>query len=65
MINTIKVQKEIILNVPRVPNFILTDDDSIKYSISDFTDEELRMIGKSWTVNLLNRANEIRLGLPE
>lgn len=53
-----KINRAIVLQIPRVPNFIIcaeprTDE---KFSIADFTDEELESIGKQWTEDLLARA---------
>ena len=64
------MNKTIKLRVPSVPNFILEEQEpglrqeGLKekrgYSIADFTDKELMLIGKEWTDALLKRAAEIR-----
>lgn len=47
--------------IPRVPNFLMMGEDQ-KISIADITDEGLRDIGGQWTLNLIERANQIRHG---
>lgn len=48
------MQKSIEIKTPRVPNFILTDYKPIP--IENFTEEELREIGKDWTEELVRHA---------
>lgn len=48
------MKKEIKIKIPSVPNFLLLD---IGYAtsipISDFTEEQLREVGKEWTNELI------------
>ena len=53
---TVKAQVE----VPRVPNFLVTNPNH-KISIADVPDDELRYVGEAWTENLLARAADIRV----
>lgn len=50
------MQKSIQIEIPRPPNFIRTDYKTIP--IENFTDEELRDIGKEWTDNLIKNAHQ-------
>lgn len=47
------------VRVPKVPNFLLMDNDQ-KLPLSAFTEDGLRELGKAWTDNLLKRAKEQR-----
>lgn len=47
------------VKVPLVPNFILGSDGEFKYSIKDFSDYELKVIGRLWTKALIDRKNEL------
>lgn len=48
--------KQIKLQTPSVPNFILTEDLKQPIPIADFTDDELRKIGDEWTQQLISKA---------
>lgn len=52
------MQKSIQINIPKPPNFISTDYKTIP--IENFTDDELRDIGKEWTENLVKNAQDRR-----
>jgi len=49
--------------VPRVPNFLLTDGKP--YPVGDISDRELRAIGKLWTDALLESAQRQRANKTE
>lgn len=46
--------KQVDVETPRVPNFVKVGNEYLP--LSDFTDEELRLIGKAWIDALLDRA---------
>ncbi len=48
--------KQIKIQTPSVPNFILTEDLKQPIPIADFTDEELRAIGNDYTQELIKKA---------
>lgn len=52
------------VEIPRVPNFIFVQGDDVcerqKFSVGQFSDKELRVIGNAWTENLIKRAKEIQ-----
>lgn len=61
--------KELPVEIPRVPNFIRIklcskhtdrEKDPVLLGIEDFTDEELREIGKEWTETLVALATKRR-----
>lgn len=52
--------KQIKLQTPTVPNFILTEDLKQPIGIAEFTDDELRTIGDEWTRELVNKARKRR-----
>lgn len=47
------------VRIPSVPNFILGSDGEYKYSIKDFSDNELKVIGRLWIEALIDRKNEL------
>ena len=56
---------EIELDLPSVPNYIMINDNKAyprtgnerpKVAISDLSDEQLREIGRLWTIALIQRA---------
>ena len=47
-----------IVRVPRVPNFLLLEDDSQKLPVSAFDEDALRQLGAAWTEALVKRARE-------
>lgn len=49
-------------DLPRIPDFILLTNGS-KFSIADFTTEQLRQIGEAWTEELIQTA-QARRGAP-
>ena len=51
------MKKEVNIEIPSVPNFISVGSDRL--SITEFSDEELREIGKLWTEKLIERSKEI------
>lgn len=59
-----KKQVEIEIEVPAIPNFVRNlvkgRDKAILVPISDFTEEELRQIGKEWTEKLVKQAKKKR-----
>ena len=48
------------VHVPMTPNFLLTGDDNKPVSISNFTEKELREIGRQWTAKLIEKAKSKR-----
>lgn len=50
--------KSVGVKVPRVPNFIAVGSEYI--AIANFTDNELRVIGKAWTNQLVELAKQRR-----
>lgn len=50
-------QIKVIIEVPDTPNFLRYGDRKV-LSISDFTEAELREIGKQWTENLVKKAKK-------
>lgn len=63
----LKIRIDANIKIPTIPNFIFiktrknTPNFDSKVSIGDFTDEELKDIGKKWLENLLDRAKTIRM----
>lgn len=53
------MEKSFKVAIPTVPNFLKVNTNTL--SIAEFTEKELREIGKEWTEALVTRANEIRL----
>ena len=58
------MKKEIDIQIPRVPNFLLTRS-QISISVAEFSDDELRKVGYEWTDKLIVRANQLRAGSKE
>lgn len=54
----LKLDNRTTVDIPSVPNFIRCGDNT--ESISRFTTEELRMIGKEWTEELVVKARSKR-----
>jgi len=52
------MEKKITVHCPLVPNFIKTDYEMI--SIADFTEDELREIGKEWTEELIKKSKQFK-----
>lgn len=50
-------QIKVIIEVPDTPNFLRYGDRKV-LPISDFTEAELREIGKQWTENLVKKAKK-------
>ena len=50
------MEKKILIDLPMTPNFIMSADGKQKWPIREFTDKELREIGKLWTNNLIRKA---------
>ena len=48
--------KKIEMKVPNTPNFIQVGENWIP--VQNFTDKELKEIGRQWLINLLNKANK-------
>ncbi len=56
---TIRVTAKIV--VPRTPSFLRFEDQEMhSIPIQDVTDEELGEIGRLWTEDLIERAQELR-----
>jgi hypothetical protein len=55
---TIKLERTVDIEIPRVPNFIKVGGES--RSVSTFTDKELESIGRGWTERLIDRAKDIQ-----
>lgn len=51
-----KINKIIEINIPKVPNFIITKDGKQTIAVKYFTEKELKEIGRLWTVNLIDKA---------
>ena len=47
-----------IVKVPRVPNFLILEDESQKLPVSAFDEDALRQLGAEWTEALVKRARE-------
>ena len=56
--------KQIKILTPSVPNFILTEYLKQPITLADFTDEELKQIGESWTQELISKARGRRTPNP-
>lgn len=61
MSDTLAINMTRHVRIPRVPNYLLDHEGESKWPISEFTEEQLRSIGRLWTTNLLNRAEEQRV----
>lgn len=48
------------IKIPMVPNYVFSEEKNVQYSVSEFTDEQLKEIGRQWTENLIKRAKEQR-----
>ena len=48
------MKKELTVHLPIVPNFIKVGTEDVP--VADFTEAELKEIGKEWTVKLLEKA---------
>ena len=46
------------VKIPSLPNFIMVNDNPLP--IADFTDKELRKLGKDWTKLLIEKAQKNR-----
>lgn len=57
-----KLQTEIEIEIPRVPNFIMikSPKSDEKISIADLTTEQLEMIAREWTKNLIKHSKELK-----
>jgi hypothetical protein len=53
---SLKFSKDINVNVPGVPNYIIVDTRPVP--VSSFSESELRAIGKAWIENLIERSKE-------
>ena len=49
------------IEIPSVPNFILTEKRDVKIPLNEFDDEELNLIAKEWTRRLIKRADQMRI----
>lgn len=49
---------EIQVKLPRIPNFLLTDDDNVKFHIGEFSKKELRKIGNLWLDEFVSRGKD-------
>jgi len=56
---TIKVQTELDIKIPLVPNFILSGSNDFKWHISRFNRNELEAIAEAWKAELLKKAGKI------
>lgn len=45
---------------PKIPDELRIKGTSMKFSIADFSDAELKEVGESWTRELVERARELR-----
>jgi hypothetical protein len=52
------MEKKVAVKIPMVPNFIKVGDKPT--SIEKFTDDELKEIGKEWTIKLIETAKKRR-----
>jgi len=52
------MEKKMSVKCPSVPNFLVVGTHSL--SITEFSEEELREVGKEWTERLIEHAAEIR-----
>lgn len=55
------MKKAVEVHIPSVPNFIMVGDDKKAVSTQNFTEDELREIGKEWTEKLVKHAKAKRL----
>lgn len=53
-----EINKKIEIEVPSVPNFILGKEKGQKWSISEFSETDLREIGAEWTEKLIREAKK-------
>lgn len=53
----IKLHKEIMFQLPSIPNFLISTNTRYSVAISEFTEKELREIGREWT-NLLVKKSQ-------
>ena len=56
------LQKKFTVTIPSVPNFIKVGEQSL--SIADFSEAELRAIGRAWTEDLLKAGKKKRATRP-
>lgn len=56
MKNTVKTKVVTEITVPKVPNYIMVGN-AVK-PVSSLTIKELKLIGKQWTKDLIQRASE-------
>lgn len=45
---------------PKIPDELRIKGTSMKFSIADFSDAELKEVGAAWTKELIERATELR-----
>lgn len=48
------MEKKLTVHIPTVPNFLKVGEQT--FPISDFSEKELKEIGREWTQNLIERA---------
>lgn len=53
-----KITKELEISIPTLPNFLCVGETEC-LSISDFSEKELRQIGKEWTDALVRKSKSI------
>lgn len=63
-VKEIRIGRGPIVSVPRVPNYLCEPNGQTSYSVGNFSDAELRKVGKLWTDNLIKRAHEVRNAKP-
>lgn len=59
--NDVPVEVMIEVRCPRVPNFLMIDDQR-KVALHELSEDSLREIGAEWTARLIARAKEQRDG---
>lgn len=52
--------KQVKIQTPQTPNFILTEELDQPIPIAEFSDQELRAIGDAWTQDLIRKARTRR-----
>jgi hypothetical protein len=58
----VKVKRTMIAEIPRPPNFIKIEPAGTYVPLSDFTEKELKAIGREWTKKLVERSKEQKKG---
>lgn len=48
------------VEIPSIPNFIMSKVDRFTISLSQFSEDELTEIGKMWTQKLIEKSKEVK-----